>query len=186
METPDAKTLNLADILSGQAYPETQVTIYLDPKASYEIGKIRERIAAADNADEISTLEETLETAKSKAEANSLTIHLKGASARDKQLIIQEIEDQFPIERDFVGRVKPNADADRLFAIRRWMLHITKIEHPTQGSTTEITEQDVENIRNFAPAPAVEAVDKAIVDFESGEKSGFEYLVQSHDFLSQP
>ena len=183
---PNAKTMNIADVLAGVNYPKDQVTVYLDAGIAYEIGKVRDEIDKRNlRGEDVEDLEKDLDALIAEGQENSLTFHITGVPRATRENILKAVMEEFPVKKDFMGRAEQDPQADVVYTCRLWAAMTEKIEHPSGGSM-DPEESDIAAFRSMAPDEAVNTVMAAIQDLESGEKAGFEAIVKRHDFLSQP
>lgn len=188
-DAPNPTTFDIADLFTGRAFPKDYRDVYLDEALSYEIYKAHQASAAAKaegNLEKILETDEALEELKAKAESKRVRIHLTGVSRDLRKDLGTKNREQFPPETDFLGREKPNLEADEAFVNEYWALHIEAIERP-DGS--RINAPDVSTVKIFranAPDAAIAAIDQGIKELSEGSLAGFESLVTEHDFLSQP
>lgn len=186
-EALNPATFDVAEMFAGVSYPETVVPFYTDQGIAYEFHKLsQESLEAVQNKDEDAArdIEVRRDELVKKAESNRYEIHLRGQSRDNRDAILASVRDKFPVERDFLGREVPNAEADALYVNKYWALHITKIVRPDGAIITAPDEGAIKIIRGNSPDSEIEKVEKAIQELTSGAKSGFESLAQEHDFLS--
>lgn len=184
---PDAKTFDVADMFTGKAYPKEVVTVYMDEATAYELHKLREEaLLAVQAGDEkkAAKVEKELKALVKKGEESRYDFHLTGASRDDRKALIDIVRAEYPSEVDFLGREKPNPEADEKYANLVWSLHIEKIERPDGALIVAPDEATVKIIRGQAPDPAILAIEKGIQELSEGVKGGFEVIAQGHDFLS--
>lgn len=181
------KTLDLAAVFSGRAFPKDTVPVYMDEVLGYEIYKLSKasiQAVLSRDEDEKERIETELKALAEKAEPSRLVIHVTGASREDRKNAVDETLEKFPTETDMLGRTKPNPKADEFYANLVWKLHVEKIE-AADGSFVEPTLEDITIFRKNAPDHAIEQIEAKIQELAEGVKGGFTTLIQEHDFLSQ-
>lgn len=186
-DAPSASTFDIADMFAGVSYPSEVVPFYTDQAIAYEFHKLAgEALEAVRDKDEEAAraIEERREDLIRKAESNRYEIHLRGQSRDNRDAILKSVRAKFPVERDFLGREAPNAEADELYINKFWALHIEKIVAPNGAINTAPDEAAIRVLRGNSPDSEIDKVEKAIQELSSGAKSGFESLAQEHDFLS--
>lgn len=187
MTDANPRTLDLAAVFSGRAFPKDTVPVYMDEVLGYEIYKLNKAAIQAvlsKDEDEKDRIGAELKALAEKAEPSRLVFHLTGASREDRKAATEETLERFPAETDMLGREKPNPEANDYYANLVWKLHVEKIE-ASDGSVVEPTLEDVKMFRKHAPDHAIEAVEAGIQELTEGVKGGFTTLIQEHDFLSQ-
>ena len=186
-DAPDFKTFDVADMFAGISYPESEVPFYTDQAIAYEFNKLsQEALEAVRAKDEkrAKEIEERREALIKKAESNRFTFHLRGQSRDNRDAVLKSVRDKFPVERDFLGRETPNAEADELYINSYWALHITKIVKPDGSVLVAPDAAAIKVIRGNSPDSEVDKIEAAIQELTGGAKSGFESIAQEHDFLS--
>lgn len=187
MTDANPRTLDLAAVFSGRAFPKDTVPVYMDEVLGYEIYKLNKAAIQAvlsKDEDEKDRIGAELKALAEKAEPSRLVFHLTGASREDRKAATEETLEKFPTEKDAFGRDKPNAEANEYYANLVWKLHVEKIE-ASDGSVVEPTLEDVKMFRKHAPDHAIETIEAGIQELTEGVKGGFTTLIQEHDFLSQ-
>lgn len=187
MTDANPKTLDLATVFTGQAFPKEVVPVYMNEVAGYTVYKLtRESVQAvmSKDEDEKDRIASELKVAAEKAEPSRLLVHLTGASRQARKAAMDEALEKFPAETDMLGREKSNPEANEFYANLVWKLHVEKIE-AADGSSVEPSMEDIVMFRNNAPDHAIEAIESGIRELTDGVKGGFETLIQEHDFLSQ-
>lgn len=186
-EALDFKTFDVADMFSGISYPETTVPFYTNQAVGYEFHRLsQEALEAIHSKDEkkAKEVEERREELIKKAESNRYVFHLRGRSRDDRDAVLASVREKFPVERDFLGREIPNAEADALYVNSYWALHITKIERSDGAVIVAPDAAAISIIRGNSADSEIDKVEEAIQELMGGAKSGFESLAQEHDFLS--
>ena len=186
----DAYTFDIADLFSGKAYPKDTVTVYLDEATGYETRKaevaIKDAVLAHESEEALQALRESRDKLVEKAAKSRIVVHLTGVSREDRENATKIVTTEFPTETDFLGRIKPNPEADEKLTNLYWALHIEKLERPDGSVLAPVTEADAKLFRANAPDSVLEKINKGINELSEGVKGGFESLAQEHDFLSQP
>lgn len=184
----DATTFSIADMFSGIDLPEEQVNFYTDARTGYEIRKADKELAQAElrgDEDEVKRLQALLEELVVKRDKKKFVFTVRDATNDHRRVIKEEIDKKFPPERDFVGNVLPNAEADEEYANQMWALHIPVITDPEGNQIIAPTPEMMRVIRAKAPSPELKKVEAVIQGFASEVERGFEYKAQETDFLSE-
>lgn len=186
-DAPVAKTFNIADMFSGKAYPKESVDFYTDDETAYQLQKLSKEAGNAivrRDTEEAAKLQAEIEALVKKGESSRYKLNLTGRSRQDRKNLVTKIQEEFPVEYDFLNRPKPNVDADDIFANRTWAMHIESIEAPDGSILLLPTEADIAVIRGQGADSEIAKVEHVIQGFTEGVKSGFETIAQEHDFLS--
>ena len=181
------KTFDIADMFAGISYPTEVVPFYTNQGVAYEFHKLaQESVEAVRDKDETKArdISERRDELVKSAEKHRYSVHLRGRSRADRDAVLETVRAKFPVERDFMGREVPNAEADILYVNKYWALHIEKIVRPDGAVIVAPDEATIKVIRGNSPDSEIAKVEKAIQELTEGAKSGFESLAQEHDFLS--
>lgn len=187
MDAPSVSTFDIAEMFEGQTFPEEIVTVYMDEGVNHSFAKLLERATEAlrSRDEELARQVEAEEKAlKEQAESKKYVFHLRGASRDKRKAILDTLRADFPPTKGWTGQESFSPEAEEAFANRTWSLHIEKIVSPSGAINTAPSEADIALIRGKAPDAALAAIEAGIQSLTEGAKSGFEALVQEHDFLS--
>lgn len=187
-DAPIAESIDFAEVFAGLAYPKDTVTVNLDEKAGYQVHKITQTLAGLDpveDKDEIEGLKASLSEVAKAAKKTEFTFYLTAIDREKRDLLREQIRNEFEIENDVFGRTKPNPEAEKAFTTRLWALHIEKVEGP--GMVQERpTPENLKPILNRAPDKALADIDAKITELSGqGATDGFDTLIRDSDFLSE-
>lgn len=187
--TPNPTTFDIADLFTGKAYPKTEVEVFLDEDAAYEITKnsrATTRAVVAEDTAALKDLEAKHHELVKRAAASKVTFHLTGVSRAERKAMMEKTLEDYPLEYNLLGRPNPNPKADEVHADRKWALHTERIVRADGSQIVAPTPDQIHVFRDNAPDAVVEQIEQAIMDLSDGVKGGFETLVQETGFLSQP
>lgn len=196
----DHKTFDLAAVLAGQEFPETEVKVYFDQKLGFTINKLREAIEEAGrraNAAEIledfsardaheataAELQGELDELVKKVADAEYTVKMRGIPEGTRKAILKTIKKDFPIKRDMFGREEENIEAEEAYTRKMWAAMIVEVVDP-KGAVSPMSEELAGILQEKAPAPAQAEIFRGMEELFSGSKSGFEYAAKQVDFLS--
>lgn len=185
-EELDYKTFDLVEVLSGRAYPETEVEVYFDENLGFTIQKVREAIDEADRRGEDETaskLQKELDSLVEQVADAKYTVHLKGVDESKKKAILRDVREEFPPKRNPFGVEEENLDADEAYTRKLWALMIVRIEDP-KGAISLMNEELAKFLQDKAPKSAQVAINKGIHELEKGSEAGFEFAAKEVPFLS--
>lgn len=183
--TPNPKVLDLGALLAGVELPTDTVDVYMNAAISYAITKNRKEMQSA-TKERKAELEKEYESLVKAGLATRLTVNLKAVPREVRKALIEQSFEKFPREYNFMGGVIPESARDDYHANLRWAAHITGLVGPNGEEGAAPTPEQIADFRAKAPDAAIDAIEEAIVNLETGAKSGFETLAQEHGFLSQP
>lgn len=188
-DAPTPQTFDISELFTGKAFPKDTVDIYTDEETAYKIYKANQRVADATARGILADITEAdaeLAELRKTAEKSRVKIYLTGVSRELRKGVSVKNAEKYPRETDFLGREKPNIEADEAFVDEFWALHIEAIER-ADGSRINAPDPGIIKIlREQSPDAAIAAIDAGINELTQGIKAGFEDLVTDHDFLSQP
>lgn len=187
MEAPDFKTLDIADMFAGIAYPEDKVDIYIDAKTAYELYKLQGDAGRAvrdqDEAEGARIAEEIQDLLK-RGEKSHYIVHIRDTGQDEKDAIRKAVDAKHPPKVNLFNQPEPNAEADEMYTNLMWALHVTRITAPDGRAMVAPQEGDIKALRAKAPGTELRKVEEKIQELRTGAASGFESLVMEHDFLS--
>lgn len=182
-----AKTkINFVDIIRDKIPVSDTVEFFWDDATAYPIRDLAERDTAARAviADETASTKEKADAKAQRAsiladkeriaaelEASKVTLHVRGVSDAAKEILLNEVNSQYPVEYEvesnFVTGEKvktaiPNADASNLHLNKLWLAHFVKLE-TADGYDDEFTIEKVAAIRKGLGPGAVQAIQLAMV-----------------------
>lgn len=176
------KTFNLKAALAGISYPEDTVTVFLDAKLMYEYSQAkREWDYDFANKEKEARVEELEETFKDIA----LKVTVKDMPSKIRKDVVNKVRKDFPPETNMFGGKVDTPEGQEEIQLQLWTLYITTITGP-DGSVILPDVDDIKLLRDEAPDIALETIKKAIDGLTEITKSGYEQVVQSPGFLSQP
>lgn len=187
MEEPNFKTLDIADMFSGTAYPEDTVDIYTDAKTAYELYKLQSDASRAvrdqDEAEGARVAEEIQELLR-RGEKSHYIVHIRDTGRDEKDNVRKVVDAKYPPKVNLFNQPEPNAEADEMYTNLMWALHVTRITAPDGRTLVAPSEGDIKALRAKAPATELRKVEEKIQELQTGAASGFESLVMEHNFLS--
>lgn len=184
----DALSFDLGEFFAGVNYPEAPpVTVFMDPKVSYERKRLSEAAADAVSSGEDAEAEriaKELEDLSARAAKSKFVFHLKGVPREVKKAMYNHNVAKFSRKQGMFG-LEPNAEADEALGADNWRAYIDSVELPN-GETITPDEKFIATIREKAPEPAMKAIQDAITALDKDTAEGFEALVEDQSFLSMP
>jgi hypothetical protein len=188
---PDFHTLDIAAVVAGRDYPETEVGVYLDESAAFAIYQLNEELTrlAAKQDETYSEVEAQFNDLTTALAEKRYTFHLRGIPRKVRMDALEIVEKKYPeaAKTDFLGRpIQNNSEADELHTSLIWQAHITKIVSPSGAEQIAPPLESIQEFRKYAPDYALATISDAIKEFSTGSKAGFEATVRSTDFLSEP
>ena len=185
--TPDHKTFDLFDALTGISYPEDTVEVFFSEDLMYRINKTEKKIdelLLRGDTEQADALDAKLDELRKAAESVKYVFTIRSTPRELTRDIFNAVQEEFPDTQDFIGRKIENPARGEEFSIRHWALHIVKIVNPEGAVLGPIDEAMARALRGKLPTPAQERIAKAIDDMYNGAKAGYESLIKDEDFLS--
>lgn len=175
-------TFNILNVLKERAYPETEVTVYLDEKAAYLASEMNDKVKLAlaelesgeenkELEDKLSKLEEARSTLISKLEDSAYVFKIVGISEGTREDIIKKSEEKFPAEyseskNPITGEVVrteiPDEKRSELLVNLIWQAHIASIKSPAGEVQDTISLEDIAEIRRVLPVASSAQITQAI------------------------
>lgn len=188
MSELDAKTFNLADVLSGQDYPEKVVDVYFNEALAYEVNLVNNQLnnIGISDSDEYKKLQKKFDDIVDSLKQYRYEFHLKAIPARIKRDLINEIDSKYPRKFNSIGIPEADSKRDEYFSAIMMEAYITKIVSPDGAEIVKPSLETIIDFRDNCPTHALVTIEGAITEFESFISSGFELAAKSADFLSKP
>lgn len=183
--TPE--TLDLAEILAGQTYPEEVVIMPLDRKAAKDLFDTRDELRvkkAIRNIDKkiVTELEAKVLDLEEKSRGNALKITVQGLS-RDAlkalNLSLEELDGEIQ-QGDDETKVEYGLRKGEALQKRYWGAYISKIEHA--GVKVLADQGMVDTLVTGIADPVASLIEKAIQAVDDEAQRGFESAVFDADF----
>lgn len=191
-DAPSISTFDIAQVLMGRGYPETEVPFYIDEWTAVEIARKESKLAelalADDSAGYNALLAEVTELKKA-LRSQQFTYHLRAVPNKVRQDILKKAFEKYPKKSNpfgMVGDIDENEDRDALYTNLLWEAMTVKIVAPDGNVQVSPSYETIERFRDYAPVAALTKIDNAIQELSSSARSGFESAAKDPDFLSQP
>lgn len=202
----DPKTFNLAEVLSGRAFPQETIKVIFDEQAGYAISKQDEAVKAAQKT--LDALEDAVELDDDAIKAaqqvlNDESAKLDALIADAKELLYsvtvravarKYTEDEYNAaytnvvrKKDLFGNIEVTPEvekAEEKFTVAHWALHIIEVKNPEGAVDHDFNKEKVKFIRGNSPAYTLRRIQEAINGLYSGSQGGFETAAQETGFLS--
>lgn len=184
----DSKTFDISAALTGRSYPEDVVAVYLDEAVGYEIYKNEielRRLSILGKSDEYQELDKETDELKDQIAHSRLEFHIRGLPRKVARDLEKKVTTKYPVQTNPLnGEEIFNQDREEYRNNLVWAAFINRIVDANGAEFVAPGPSTIEEIRNYAPAAALEAIDTAIVQLTQGAKSGFETAAKDADFLS--
>lgn len=189
--SPSISTFDIAQVLMGRGYPETEVPFYLDEATAVEISRAEKNLThlgLLQKDTEYAAEEKRLAELKEKLRKDQFTYHLRGVPNKTRQDVLKKAFEKYPKKIDAfgLGGIDENDERDQFYTNLLWQAMTVKIVSPDGQVQVHPTLEVIEQFRDYAPAAALSAIDDAIQELSVGAKAGFEAASRDADFLSQP
>lgn len=183
--TPE--TFDLLEVVSGIAYPEDEIVLYLDEVSLHALAKAREIVDTLEG-DEAAKVNEKIKALEAAIEENAYTFNLKGVSPDFEKEARKSARSRYPDRKQDVQGFKvpvPTEEQNDYFEAIVLAANIQSIRQHRTGAV--IPQPDVDTLQKFlARAPRGQA--NRLVDAINGLKvdsAKFEAAI-GDDFLAKP
>ena len=89
-ESQSKKVFNLADAIKGRAYPQRDVTIYLDAEASHNLYELDEQMKSTTDVDAYEKLEAEAKKLAAAIKSSALTFTMRGVNQKAVELVLEQ------------------------------------------------------------------------------------------------
>jgi hypothetical protein len=175
-------TFNILNVLKDRAYPETDVTVYLDEKAAYLAAEMNEKVKLAlaelesgeenkELEDKLENLEESREVLISKLKDSAYTFKIVGISEGTREDVIKKCEEKYPtqytesknpITGEAIKSEVPDENRAEMLMNLIWQSHIVSITSPDGEVQEGISIEDASEIRRALPIASSAIISQAI------------------------
>jgi hypothetical protein len=142
-EAQSQKVFNLSDAIKGRAYPQKEVTIYLDDEAAMKLAELDEEMAVTLDEKKLAEFEKLAKPLSEKVKASSLTFKMRGVSQEAIETTLKKVNEKY--------KVKGSAGTENPDWMRDYITHLVGM-----------------NIVSVADASG--AVDESLFDFEKADE----------------
>lgn len=173
---------NILDVLKDRAYPETEVTVYLDERAAFLAAEMNDKVKLAlaelESGEENKELEEKLEELQGSRDVliekladSAYKFKIVGISEGKRDDILKECELKYPMEYtetknpitgEVVKQEVPNDDRNELLMNLIWQAHVVSITSPDGEVQDGISLEDAAEIRRALPIASSAQISQAI------------------------
>lgn len=191
-------TFNIVQVLQERGYPKTEIDIYMDEAAMYELSTIAEELEGL--SEKQNTQREELTTKRNETQARLLAskyvVHLMGISEGKREEFYRQAVKKYPVEYQSQsgissligvdsGKTEKNSpERDALFTDYLWQGHIQKIVNPDGDEQAEFAYSTIRTMRESFPLNAMVRINEAI---EKLRASTAIFTVETgEDFLAKP
>lgn len=191
-------TFNIVQVLQERGYPKTEIDIYMDEAAMYELSTIAEELEGL--TEKQNTQREELTTKRNETQARLLAskyvVHLMGISEGKREEFYRQAVKKYPVEYQSQsgissligvdsGKTEKNSpERDALFTDYLWQGHIQKIVNPDGDEQAEFAYSTIRTMRESFPLNAMVRINEAI---EKLRASTAIFTVETgEDFLAKP
>lgn len=187
------KTFSFIERLQGRAYPEDDVTIYLDEKLGYKLLALHEELDAEGNAEKAKVIEGKIDQVSKELQRSKYVFHCHGISNEANDAIVDEVAESFPYEYDettnpFTGEktktLIPNDDRTEAYVRKLWAACISSITDPDGAVDKEVGLETVAAFRQEGPLSGIGRV-TAMLNKLRMATDWVEFL-EDEDFLVKP
>ena len=186
-ENLDHRTFDLARVLAGIDYPETDVDIYFNERLGYAIYQLREEVVRLERMgkhSEAGEVQKELDKLLEESREYRYRVKVRMIPEGIRKQILKETMEEFPEKKNLLGMPEGDSlERDDVFTRRLWAKMIVHITDPS-GAISYMDDDLALAFQAQAPRTAQAAINSAIEKLEEGTEAGFEYAAREVDFLS--
>jgi hypothetical protein len=191
-------TFNIVQVLQERGYPKTEIDIYMDEAAMYELSTIAEELEGLTEKQNVQREELTTKRNETQARlvASKYTVHLMGISEGKREEFYRQAVKKYPVEyqaqsgiSSLIGvesnKIEKNSpERDALFTDYLWQGHIQKIVNPDGDEQTEFAYSTIRTMRESFPLNAMVRINEAIEKLRAS--TAIFTMDTGEDFLAKP
>jgi hypothetical protein len=97
-EAQSKKVFNLSDAIKGRAYPQKDVTIYLDDQTAMRLVELNSKMSSVTNPEEMAELEAEVVKLTKVIKESSLTFSMRGVSQEAIELVLKQMNQKHKVK----------------------------------------------------------------------------------------
>jgi hypothetical protein len=97
-EAQSKKVFNLSDAIKGRAYPQKDVTVYLDDQTAMKLVELNNKMSSVTNPEEMAELEAEVARLTNLIKESSLTFSMRGVSQEAIELVLKQMNQKYKVK----------------------------------------------------------------------------------------
>jgi hypothetical protein len=97
-EAQSKKVFNLSDAIKGRAYPQKDVTIYLDDESAMKLVELDEKMSYVTDPEELKKLEAEAAKLSKSIKDSALTFKMRGVSQDAIELVLKQLNEKYKVK----------------------------------------------------------------------------------------
>jgi hypothetical protein len=149
-EAQSKKVFNLSDAIKGRAYPQKDVTVYLDDESAMALVDIDDMMTETTDAAIMNKLESEAKILSDKIKESALTFRMRGVSQDAIELVLKQLNEKYKVKGS-AGTENPDWMRDYITILVG--LNIVSVKDFSGGEDDSVFDFDkTEEIRRNLPA----------------------------------
>ena len=97
-EAQSKKVFNLSDAIKGRAYPQKDVTVYLDDEAALKLVELNDKMSSTTDPEEMKKLEAESEKLSETIKQSAVTFKMRGVSQDAIELVLKKMNEKYKVK----------------------------------------------------------------------------------------
>jgi hypothetical protein len=97
-EAQSKKVFNLSDAIKGRAYPQKDVTVYLDDEAALKLVELNDKMSSIIDPEEMKKLEAESEKLSETIKQSAVTFKMRGVSQDAIELVLKKMNEKYKVK----------------------------------------------------------------------------------------
>jgi hypothetical protein len=97
-EAQSKKVFNLSDAIKGRAYPQKDVTVYLDDEAALKLVELNDKMSSTTEPEEMKKLEAESEKLSKTIKESAVTFKMRGVSQDAIELVLKKMNEKYKVK----------------------------------------------------------------------------------------
>jgi hypothetical protein len=97
-EAQSKKVFNLSDAIKGRAYPQKDVTVYLDDEAALKLVELNDKMSSTTDPEELKKLEAESENLSKTIKESAVTFKMRGVSQDAIELVLKKMNEKYKVK----------------------------------------------------------------------------------------
>jgi hypothetical protein len=97
-EAQSKKVFNLSDAIKGRAYPQKDVTVYLDDEAALKLVELNNKMSSTTDPEEMKKLESESKKLSNTIQESAVTFKMRGVSQDAIELVLKKMNEKYKVK----------------------------------------------------------------------------------------
>jgi hypothetical protein len=149
-EAQSKKVFNLSDAIKGRAYPQKDVTVYLDDEAALKLVELNDKMSYITDTAELAKLEAEAKKLSDAIKESAITFKMRGVSQDAIELVLKKMNEKYKI-KGTTGTDNPDWMRDYITSLVSLNI-VSVVDASGSEDSSDFDFDKVEELRRNIPA----------------------------------